>query len=102
MNKLVVMEEPYTIGQMKEAVRGENYGYMTGVVAVDLSEIIEGDLESFLDLLSEKLTDTELLMDVTYEIAGFEENGLFLKVTGDVSNIVSVDNGDDFDDYDEY
>ncbi len=102
MSKLVLMEEPYSMGQMKEALRGENEGYITGTVPVDLSEIIEGDLESFLDLLSEKVTGTELLTDITYEIVGFEEAILFIKVTGDVSSIVSVDNFDEYDDVDEF
>lgn len=102
MSKLVIMDEPYTTGQMKEALRGASEGYITGIVPVDLSDIVEGDLESFLDLLSEKVTGTELLMDINYDVVGFEENTLFIKVTGDVSNIVEIEDGDSYDDVDEY
>lgn len=97
MENVVVMQKPYTMEQMKEAFRGENDGYITGVVAVDLSDIIDTDLEGFLDLISYKMTDTDLLMDITYNVVGNEEDMLFIKVRGDVSNI--VDSEEEEEDY---
>lgn len=51
------------------------------VVRVNLGEIIERGLESFLDLLAEK-TGHELLMDINYKIVGHESDTLLIEVTG--------------------
>lgn len=55
---------------------------VSGIVPVTLAEICEGDQDALLDTLSLRLTGTVLLMDITYTIAGHEENTLFLYVTG--------------------
>lgn len=102
MENVVVMQKPYTMEQMKEAFRGENDGYITGVVAVDLSDVIDNDLEGFLDLISYKMTGTELLMDITYNVVGHEEDMLFIRVRGDVSNIVDCEDDDSYDDEEDY
>ena len=102
MENVVVMQKPYTMEQMKEALRGENEGYIEGVVAVDLSDVIDNDLEGFLDLISYKMTGTELLMDINYNVVGHEEDMLFIKVRGDVSNIVDCEDDDSYDDEEDY
>lgn len=102
MENVVVMQKPYTMEQMKEALRGEGEGYIEGVVAVDLSDVIDNDLEGFLDLISYKMTGTELLMDITYNVVGHEEDMLFIRVRGDVSNIVDCEDDDSYDDEEDY
>ena len=60
----------------KEAVcrYKDDNNYIRGIVKVELSDMIENDLEGFLDLISEKLTGSPLLMDIGYEpVSVFEE-----------------------------
>ena len=57
------------------------------VVQVDLREIIENDLEGFLDILSERATGSSLLMDISYRILSVENNSLMIEVDGDPSEI---------------
>jgi hypothetical protein len=59
-----------------------------GVIAVDIHEFINNDLESFLDLISERLTGSPLLSDLDYKILGNKGDDIFLKVTGDASLIL--------------
>jgi hypothetical protein len=63
-----------------------------------LGDLIDNNLEGFLDLLSERTTDTVMLMDIDYGIVGVAPgaggtvdhlpvNGIRLWVTGDCSGI---------------
>jgi hypothetical protein len=64
-------------------------GYVGGVVLVDLSEIINADHESFLDMLSERLTGTECLMDISYRtLRCDQDNQIMIGVVGDPENIL--------------
>ena len=88
------LEKPYTQSEMKE-LRDEN-GYVTGRVAVPLSDIIDNDLEGFLALLAEKLVNNDCLMDINYKAIGIEntESGdanIIIEVSGDVSEILEED-----------
>ena len=60
-------------------------GFLEGVnVSVDLSDLIDGNLESFLDLISER-AGFPLLTEQSYAIVGFTgETTLTLRVTGNV------------------
>jgi hypothetical protein len=61
-------------------------GFLHGVVAIDLDEIIERDLEGFLDLLSVRLSGTDVLTDICYEIVGFDApDTVFIETWGDPS-----------------
>jgi hypothetical protein len=60
-------------------------GWLTGVIAVDLSEIIDLDLEQFLDLIAVRLSGSELLCDIDYAVVGHAGDELHLKVSGDTS-----------------
>lgn len=97
MSGVVVRENPFPMELMEEALEGDNNGYIEGVVAVELSDIIDRDFDGFLDLLSEKLTGTELLMDINYQVVGHDENILFINVRGDVSDIVTCNNIDNYE-----
>lgn len=75
----------------------DDNNYIRGIVKVELSDMIENDLDGFLDLISEKLTGSPLLMDIGYEPVSVSEEGLYLLVSGDVSEICDEeqDNGED-------
>lgn len=83
----------------KEAVcrYKDDNNYIRGIVKVELSDMIGNDLDVFLDLISEKLTGSPLLMDIGYEPVSVFEEGLYLLVSGDVSEICDEeqDNGED-------
>jgi hypothetical protein len=77
---------PLSPAAMRASVlRGE---YVSGVVAIDLGDIIDHDLEWFLDELSRLLTGSELLMNHTYPVVGSDGESLWLKVEGDASMVV--------------
>lgn len=61
---------------------------VSGIVRVDLHEIIDTDLEGFIDLCSERLVGSTLLMDVNYRIVGVEGETLLIDVSGDPSMVV--------------
>ena len=68
--------------------KNEN-GYIEGKVMVHLSDIIDNDLEGFLDLLSEKLIGSPLLMDINYDVVdSTAEVCIIIKVRGDVPVIL--------------
>lgn len=90
----------YPVGPLtKEAVcrYKDDNNYIRGVVKVELSDLIENDLDGFLDLISEKLTRSPLLMDIGYEPVSVFEEELYLLVSGDVSGILDEEqnNGED-------
>jgi hypothetical protein len=77
---------PFSQASLRASVRrGE---YVSGIVAVDLGDIIDRDLEGLLDELSMLLTGSELLMDITYTVVGHEGQTLWLEVTGDATEVV--------------
>jgi hypothetical protein len=61
--------------------------YATRQCEIDLADVIDLDLEGFLDLISERAFGSILLMDVTYAVAGVTGDTLRLNVAGDTSNI---------------
>lgn len=63
------------------------------VVKVHLSNLIDNDLENFLDLISVGLTGSDLLMDINYDILDVskeEKNMLYILVSGDASMIIGA------------
>lgn len=56
-------------------------------VTVELSEIIDRNLEHFLDLLSVRATGNPLLMDIDYTVVGTDGESIKIKVTGDAAEI---------------
>lgn len=87
-----VISEPLTVKEMKR--RSDANGYLVGVVAIDLSDAIDNDLEGWLDILSEKLTGSPLLMDISYGVVGHDGDELHVKVTGDISQVIECEEGD--------
>jgi len=85
-----VLREPLSEEEIKKA--HEKDGTVEGVVRVDVSEVIDGDLESFLDLLSRRLVDSELLSDIQYEVVDVEDDVLLIRVSGETA-MLGVDGG---------
>lgn len=83
----------------KEAVcrYKDDNNYIRGIVKVELSDMIENDLDGFLDLISEKLTGSPLLMDIGYEPVSVFEEELYLLVSGDVSGILDEEQNNEGD-----
>lgn len=88
-NNINVMEHPFTEQQMRKAVDRDE-PYMEGIVVVCLDDLMENGYEENTSLLSEKLTRSDLLMDVTWKIAGYGDDGqtLYLSVRGDVTECI--------------
>ena len=68
--------------------------YISGVIKIHISDMIDNDFEDFLDFISTELVGNELLMNIDYKVLGLcedEENTLYLLVSGDVSNVLGED-----------
>jgi hypothetical protein len=80
------MTPTYSIKQIKKLTRNGKK-YLTGKVVVDLSELYDGH-DAFLDTISERLTGTELLMDISYSVIKGEGLSITLEVSGDASAVL--------------
>lgn len=85
-----ILTKPLTPEEIKAKMDEDNY--ITENIIVHLSDIIDMDLESFLDHLSITVTDSPLLMDINYDAIGIlNKNNIIIQVHGDVSNIIEND-----------
>lgn len=83
----MILDKPYTEEEINSLI--DKNGYITGNVVANLTEIIDADLESFLDILSIRLTGSDLLTDISYEPIGFLQGyGLVIQVHGCVSEVL--------------
>lgn len=97
-----VLYEP--LSPFEIAMRRDENNFVEGYIAVDLGDVIDGDLESHLDQIGEKLVGSSSLMDVNFEPVRIENGAIVGKASGDVSTIVEyweADNHEDVDDIDE-
>ena len=72
--------KPFTREQICE--QADENGYLSGTVAVDPHDLIDGNYEGFLDLISERLIDSVLLMDIQFMFVGFDKGMLHVTVQG--------------------
>ncbi len=87
-----ILETPLTIEEIKSRVTlHDGVPYIEGLVIVYLSDAYSGDRDSWFDFLSEKLTGSDIMMDVQYEEQGMIQNGIILKVSGDVTGILETE-----------
>jgi hypothetical protein len=78
-----VLKQPLTKAQMKELQ--DDAGYVEGVIEISLADMIDNDLENFLDYIAYKLIDSPCLMDIQYSIVGCaDEYTVLLKVSGQI------------------
>lgn len=94
--KAVLKNGPLSIEDMKQ-MAAENDGYIEGAIFIDISFLMDNDFESILDEMSEKLTGGPLLMDIAYEHipAASSVDTLCFKVSGDASDILREEEGDE-------
>jgi len=83
------LKAPLTMEQIVDMTKEDSY-LRAIPVTVSFYELIDGDLESFLDTLSEAVTGSESgLMDITYRPVGVTDDGrIVVAVTGDVSDFL--------------
>ena len=83
-----VLEKPYTNKEILEKV--DKDGWIKGNIAIEMSDMIDNDLEGFLDLLGEMLIGNCCMMQPNYTPIGVDENGLIiLSVEGDVNFLLN-------------
>lgn len=87
MRPYTLLTEPLSEEAIR-LMRGTTNAYIAGVVPVALNDIIACDLESFIDIMSQRLAGSDLLMDISWEVVGQEGDTLHLKVRGDSSTAV--------------
>lgn len=88
-------ERMFILPSGEETEIDEN-NYVTADVVMNLADLMHNDLERTLDLFSMMVTDSELLMDLSYHPKSVtpEENIIFT-VTGDVSMILEMEEAND-------
>ena len=88
-------EDPFPGRSAEEILKSHDEdNYVEGYIRIYVGDLIDNDREAFLDQISEELVGSPLLMDITYEVAGVEQdNMLVLKVRGDASSIIDETEG---------
>lgn len=94
-----VLTGPLSEKEMRRQM--EVAGRVEGTVAVDIEDMVEGDRESFLTLLSELLTDSTELEDIEYEVVGHDNGMVHFHVDGDASAVLEDIGADELDEEDE-
>ena len=83
-------EKPMSAQEMQKQIELEHTkGFIHGVVGVTLDDLINNDIEWLDDLISQALTGTLLLMDISWVVVGYEKDRIFLRVSGDASEAIS-------------
>lgn len=81
---------PLTPDEIRARLDAE--GYLTGDITVSLDDVIDLDLEGFVDLCSDRLVGSPLLMAVEYTAVGVHTDGsLIIRVTGDPDAVLDDD-----------
>lgn len=78
-----VLEKPMSIEEIKEKKDANNR--VEGVVRVPLENIIQSDIEKFLDIVSEKLVSPGYLYDLSYSPVGADGDYVLIRVSGDAT-----------------
>lgn len=82
VQEFTVLDQPLTSAAMDAA------GWVKGVVSVDTSELLNYNLERFLDRLSELLVGNDLLCDFGWKVLGLDpdnEDHLYIEVSGEAN-----------------
>lgn len=87
--ELEVLDNPLTIEEMKSQMISNNK--VKGIVAISVSDMIDNDLEGFLDILSETLVGNPCLMDINYNLVATKDGIIYIEVIGDASEIIRMD-----------
>ena len=82
-NEYEILKAPLTKKQIIETP-GNN---VAGVIEVHLSEMIDRDIEGFLDFLEQQLVEEGLVMEINYNLIGCSDNNIVLLL---VSGFVDI------------
>ena len=84
-----LQEKPLTKAQLKDLAdpsgRADDI-----VVPIDLSDVIDNDLEGFNDLICEAV-GSQLMQSISWHVVGHDDNTLHIEVHGDVSLDIEED-----------
>lgn len=76
-----LLEEPYNDKQIENFMNIA--GEISAVVSIDLDYIISGDIETFNNILEEKIVGINVLQDINYLVVGTGlNNEIHIRVTG--------------------
>lgn len=76
-------EESPVLSESAARAMFKKLGHVQGRVPFDLGELISLDLEGFLDVISIRLIGSDLLMDIRYQLCGWDESGvIYIWVVG--------------------
>lgn len=67
------------------ALRSDADGWVEGYIEMDPSDMVDGDLESHLDMIGERLVGSTLLMEPNIELVGIENGQIICKASGNAS-----------------
>lgn len=82
---------PYTEKEMKDMIK-TGHVYVKENILVELNDLINNDFEQFFDVVSLKVTGTELLSEIGYNIFGsMDKHTLIMEVTGNISECVDTE-----------
>lgn len=84
---MYILERPVRFEEIEEKMlKGEKT--IEGVIAVSFNEVVRGDLDSFLDVISKKLVASSMLGNVQYRLLETRENETAIfQVRGDASEV---------------
>jgi len=79
----LLLEQPYNRKQI-EGIQNIA-GTVSGIVSVDLHELIDNDFEGLMDICESRLIAEGVLSDITYKVVGTSlNNSIHLYVDGEV------------------
>lgn len=82
---------PYTEKEMKDMIK-VGHVYVKENILIELNDLINNDFEQFLDIVSMKVTGTELLSEIGYNVFGLmDKHTLIMEVTGNISECVDTE-----------
>lgn len=82
--------KPLTIEELRTNANENNY--VEADVIIGFDNILEMEYEEFFNTLSEAVTGSPCLMDISYEVVGIaEKDNLIIRVRGDVSEILETE-----------
>lgn len=83
----------------EEIEKMEKDGYITVNVAIPFDDIVEGDIDSLNNYISELLFESYMFYDISYQPIAVNDNGdIIIKVTGNITQILANVDGDEDDD----
>ena len=78
--------------------RADSDNFIQGTVPIGLFTLIDSDLEAVLDYVSEQLTGTLILTNISFTAVAVTRSGeIVLKATGDISDILDEFEGTPYD-----